>query len=70
MLKISSEDVEEGMEGRGPMKGKDTQYFIAVPAQMIARSLFRDAVEGREDVRSESQAVHLAFYCLERSRIS
>lgn len=48
-------------------EGSGTQYFITVLTGMIARSLFRDAVEGREDVRSESQDVHLAFYCLERS---
>lgn len=52
------------------MEGSGTRYFIIVFTQMIARSLFRDAVEGREGVSSKSQAVHLAFYCLERSLIS
>lgn len=52
------------------MEGSGTQYIITALTQMIARSLFRDAAEGREDVRCESQAVHMAFYCLERSCIS
>lgn len=43
------------------MEGSSTQDFITVLTQIIARSSFRDAVEGREDVRSESQSVHLSI---------
>lgn len=32
------------------MEGSGTQYFIIVLTQIIARSLFKDGVEEREDV--------------------